>query len=480
MSDLKNKTAQGLAWGGFFSVIQQLTGLILGIVIARILDPSDYGMVGMLSIFIAFASILQESGFVFVLTNRKGIDKGEYSTIFWFNVLMSFTLYIVFFFSAPLLGVFFKNEQIVPLSRYVFLGFFISSFGVIQSAVLFKRMQVKERGIATFVGSITAGIFGVILAKNGFAYWGLATQGLVSTTLSTALLWFYSPFRPSCFFDTKFLRSVLPDGIRFAVPNIVSTISGNIYSVLLGRYYTISDVGYFNQATKFNTYGYSLTLGMLRNVSQPMFVQIQNDHGGVLNAFRKLVRFTAFVSFPSMLVLSFVAPELIYVFLSPKWLYAAYILKIIGIGGAFTALNTLFTYYIISQKQSSLYMWLGVCNSILRIFLAVIASFWGVMSLAYVCATYDVLIIIVYYGITKKSLDYSLKMLASDILPLLSISILIIVFIHFVTIGIVNIYLLLFLKITIFIVLFLLSMYLIHFDIYLDAIDIIKRKINNW
>lgn len=477
MSEIKNKTAKGLAWGGIISLLQQVLGLVFSITIARILSPSDYGMVGLLSIFTAMATVLQESGFVFVLTNRPSISKSEYSSVFWFNVSMSFAVYLILYASAPLLASYYGKEELVSLSRYVFLGFFISSFGIIQSAYLYRQMKVKEKGVAIIISILFSGIIGIILAKQGYAYWGLASQGLFSSLISTIILWLYSPFRPLLTLDSKFLKQLLPDGIKFALPNFVSVISANIYSVILGKLYTVVDVGFYSQGNKLNTYGYSTTLGMLRNVSQPMLIQVRNDREATLHAFRKLVRFTAFVSFPTMFSLALVAPELIEIVLTPKWLPSAYLLRILCAGGAFTALSTLFTYYIVSQNKSSLYMWLGVGHSLVSIVMAVIASFGGVVSLAYACSAFNVLGVVVYYLTTKKMLGYSLKMLASDIFPILSVAFAIIIGTYLLTSGIENIYYLILAKITIVCILFVFTMQLMHFDIYMEIKEIVKTKL---
>lgn len=479
-SDLKNKTAKGLAWGGLFSMLHQLSSICLGLYIARLLSPSDYGMVGMLAIFSSLAIVIQESGFVFVLTNRAGINKIEYSTVFWFNISMSFIIYVVFFLAAPALGYYFKNSNIIPLSRYIFLGFFISSFGVIQSAVLFKEMKVKERGIASFVGGILAGVVGVILALNGFEYWGLATQSLVSTLVSTCILWYYSPFRPSFVVDFGLLREILPDGIRFAVPNFISVISGEIYSLILGRYYTVRDVGFYSQARKLETFGYSFTLGMIRNVSQPMLVQVANDKEQQLNAFRKLFRFTALLSLPIMLALGLIAPELVSVLLTPKWYYSGLLLRILCVGGAFVSLSTLATYYFISANKSSLYMWVGVINSIVTIVLAVISSFWGIVPLACTCAVLDVMAFVIYYVIVYRYLNYSFRMIAADLFPVMFSVIGVIIFVYIITLPIHTVFILLLARSVLTLILFIVVMNLWHYDVFEETkvkmLDRIKRS----
>ena len=253
-----------------------------------------------------------------------------------------------------------------------------------------------------------------LMAINGFQYWGIATQGLVSTFIGTIIIWFYSPFRPKLVFDVKFLRVVLPDGMRFAFSNILSVFAQNIYSIILGKFYTVKDVGYYSQAGKFNTYGYSFIMSMVRNVSQPMLVQLRDNPSESLGAFRKLIRFTAFVSFPTMIGLSIVAPELIPLLLTDKWLNSAYILSILCIGGAFTSMASLFSYLFVSMNKSSLYMWIGILVSFLQISLAIVASFAGIYSLAIVCALLEIFGFLLNFYYSRRMISYNLRMVMED------------------------------------------------------------------
>ena len=480
MSDLKNKTAKGLAWGGIFTLLQQAIGVFFAIFLARLLSPSDYGMVGMLSIFSALASLLQDAGFVIVLTNRKGIVKSEYSTVFWFNVIMSLIIYIFFYVSAPLIGSYFNKEQIVPLSRYVFLGFFFSSFGVIQSAVLYKQMSVKEKGIGTLTGIILSGILGIILAINGFAYWGLATQGLFSTIVTTSIMWFYSPFRPSFVLDYKFLCSILPEGLKMILPNLAVTISDNVYSLILGRLYSVKDVGFFSQASRYNTLGYSITLGMIRNVSQPMLVQIKDDKEEFIRAFRKLFRFAALLSIPVMFILALLAPELISFILSSKWYFAGFLLRIMCIGGAFVVFTSLASYLFISLNKSSLYMWLGTVSSLTNIIFAILASIWGVVSLAISVSFLSFFTFVVYFYYVHNLIGYSCKMILNDLIPVLLPTISVVSFVYFTTAQFENILLLLITRIILSISLFLVIMNFLKYDVFEEAKVIIFAKLKSF
>ena len=194
---LKEKTAKGLFWGGFSNGIQQLLTLVFGIFLGRLLTPSDYGMVGMLSIFSLIASSIQESGFTAALVTRKEVTHKDYNAVFWFNISISLCLYLVLFLCAPLIADFYKTPELKSLARYAFTGFVIASLGISHSAYLQRNLMIKQRSLSMVIGVTISGIAGVTLAYLGFSYWGYATQGIVYVAVNTACNWYFSSWRPT-------------------------------------------------------------------------------------------------------------------------------------------------------------------------------------------------------------------------------------------------------------------------------------------
>ena len=194
---LKEKTAKGLFWGGVNNGVQQLLGLAFGIILGRLLDPSDYGMTAMLAVFSVIANELQSSGFKTGLVNLEKPQHEDYNAVFWFNILAGAVIYVILWFSAPLIADFYGQPALIPLSRYMFLGFVFSSFGIAQSAYLTKQMQIKRIAQCGMTATLSSSIMGVILAALGFGYWALATQYLMYIAVNTLLLWWFSPWRPT-------------------------------------------------------------------------------------------------------------------------------------------------------------------------------------------------------------------------------------------------------------------------------------------
>ena len=204
---LKEKTAKGLFWGGMNNGVQQLLGLAFGIILGRLLDPSDYGMTAMLAVFSVIANELQSSGFKTGLINLKAPTHNDYNAVFWFNILAGAAIYVVLWFCAPLIADYYHQPKLIPLSRYVFLGFVFSSFGMAQSAYLTKQMQIKQIAQCGMTATLSSSIVSVVLAALGFGYWALATQYLMYIAVNTILLWFFSPWRPSYFLPRQASRA---------------------------------------------------------------------------------------------------------------------------------------------------------------------------------------------------------------------------------------------------------------------------------
>ena len=268
MESLKEKTAKGLFWGGMNNGVQQLLGLAFGIILGRLLDPSDYGMTAMLAVFSVIANELQSSGFKTGLINLKSPTHDDYNAVFWFNILAGIAIYAVLFFSAPLIADYYHQPKLIPLSRYVFLGFVFSSFGMAQSAYLTKQMQIKQIAQCGMTATLTSSIVSVILAALGFGYWALATQYLLYIAINTLLLWYFSPWRPTLhstfhiphstfhiLHSTLFtpLKKIFPFSVRIMLSAIFTQLNNNIMNLLLGRYYGETNTGHYNQAYQWSS-----------------------------------------------------------------------------------------------------------------------------------------------------------------------------------------------------------------------------------
>ena len=473
---LKQKTAKGLFWGLVNNGTQQLLNLLFGIFLARLLTPADYGMVGMLSVFSFVASSLQESGFTSALANKKDVKHEDYNAVFWFSISMSFLLYWLLFFSAPLIAGFYGKPELIPLGRYSFLGFFVSSMGIAPSAYLFRNMLVRQRARASVVGLFCSGIVGILLAYCGYSYWGIATQTLVYISMMTLLVWIACPWHPTIKIDFSPLKQMIGFGSRLLFTNVFNHINNNLFSIVLGRFYTEKEVGQFNQANKWNYMGHSLISGMVGSVAQPMFAQIREDDDRQVRAFRKMLRFTSFISFPAMFGLSLVAPELITIAITDKWIVSAHILQILAINGAFIPVITLYTQLLISKGKSNVYMWNTIAIGIIQLLLLLILYPYGIFAMVTIYATVNILWLFVWHYFVWKEIRIPLYMVLKDILPFACISLFVMAITYVATSSLQNIYLLALSKIALAAFLYILIMLLFGSVTFKECLSYILSK----
>lgn len=440
-SSLKEKTAKGLFWGGLSNGLQQVLNLVFGIFLGRLLDRSDYGMVGLLTIFSAVAAALQEGGFISALTNRKNAMHRDYNAVFWFSLLCSVTFYIILFLCAPLIARFFGIAELVPLSRVLFLGFVISSLSIAPRAYLFKNLKIRETTIISLTALSVSGVVGITLAANGFAYWGLAFQSLSFVTMVTLLNFYFSRWRPSLHIDFRPIREMIGFSSKLIVTNVFTILNNNLFSVVLGKFYSPKEVGDFTQANKWNGMGHTLITNMINGIAQPVFTSIADDRERQLNVFRKLLRFTAFVSFPAMFGLSLVSKELIVITITEKWLSSAAILQLLCVWGAFIPITSLFSNLVISRGHSSVYMWNTICLSLLQLVAACAMYPFGLEWMLRVFVAIHIGWLFVWLWFVHREIGLTLKHLLKDISPYLLLSALLTVSAHYLTRSIGNLYL---------------------------------------
>lgn len=418
MSTLKEKTAQGLLWGGLNSGIQQLVGLAFGIILGRLLSPSDYGMMAMISIFSLVATALQDSGFRTALTNIEHPKHEDYNSVFWFNIIMASSLYVILFLAAPLIGEYYHTPRVVPLCRYAFLSIVIASFGTAQSAYLFKHLRAKQQAEAGALAVILSSLTGVGMAFAGMAYWSLATQGLVYVGINTLLQWHFSPWRPSIHGITFApVRRMFRFSCKILATTIMTHVNNNVLNILLGHYFTPRDTGNYNQAYQWNTKCYSLVQSMVAQVAQPVLVSLNGEEGRQKDVFRKMMRFTAFITFPLLFGFGLVAKEFIVIAIGEKWLASAQLIQILCISGATMPLSTLFSNMIISKGRSGTFFWCTFTLGLVQIATMVLIWPMGIRSMVIAYTILNTSWLLVWLFFVRRLIGYDYWMFFCDVMP---------------------------------------------------------------
>ena len=447
--NLKQTVAKGMLWGGLSNTVCQLLSLVFGVYLARVLTPDDYGPIGMLAIFTAIAGSLQDSGFVAAIANRKTATHDDYNAVFWFNIIISLLMYAVLYFCAPLIAAFFNQPILVNLSRYNFLGFVVAAFGIAPSAYLFRELKVKEKSISLILAISISGITGIALALNGYSYWGIATQSIVYVLVRSIVCWYFTPWHPSFRINFAPLKYLFAFSYRLLITNLFQRFNWNIFSFILGKYYTRSDVGNYTKSAEWFNMGGEVVNGMVNAVAQPALAKVVDDNERQLRVFRKMLRFTAFVSFPLMLGLSLVSKELIVVVITEKWIESAHMLQVLAIWGAFMPLQSMFTNLLVSRGKAAVFMWCTIIQGVLTLALLLLLHPYGIRNMIIAYCIFNALWLFVWHYFAEKEIRIKLQMFLIDTLPYLLMATGVMVATYHLTKPIDNIYILLVARIAI-------------------------------
>ncbi len=474
--NLKEKTAQGLFWSFLSSGGMQLLNLIIGIFLARLLSPGEYGIVGMLAIFTLLANNLQESGFGVALVNIKDIKHNDYNAVFWFNVGMSVLLYVILFFSAPLIASFFHQPCLIPLSRFVFLGFIIASLCISPNAMLVRGLKMKEKAITSLSALVVSGTVAVILAIKGFSYWSLATQQILYNVVICFGRFYYTRWYPTFKVDFTPVKQMFSFSYKVLITAVLTTINNNVLTVIFGRLFPAQAVGNFTQANKWNTMANQMVTNTMAQVAQPVFTQVTDDNERQRRVFGKMLRFTAFLSFPALFGLALVAPQVILLAIGDKWIDSIPLLQILCISGAFIPLYTVYQNLFLSQGKSGTYMWLTIGQIAIMLTAVLACHSLGIKAMVIAFACINILWLLAWQVFANRLIGYCFFSMFRDLLPFMLIALAVMVVTYFVTLHISNMLMLLVARVLIAASLYFITMKLLRARILEDCIEFIRSK----
>lgn len=474
--NLKEKTAQGLFWGFLSSGGMQLLNLIIGIFLARLLSPGEYGIVGMLAIFTLLANNLQESGFGVALVNVKDITHNDYNSVFWFNTAMSLLLYLILFLCAPLIAAFFHQPCLVSLSRFIFLGIIFAAVGISPNAMLVRSLKMKEKAITSLSALVISGTVGVIMAFKGFSYWSLATQQVLYNVVICIGRFYYTRWCPTFKVDFTPVKKMFSFSYKVLITAVLTTINNNVLTVIFGRLFPAQAVGNFTQANKWNTMANQLITNTVAQVAQPVLTRVTDDNERQRRIFGKMLRFTAFLSFPALFGLALVAPQVILLAIGDKWVNSIPLLQILCISGAFIPLYTIYQNLFLSQGKSGTYMWLTI-GQILLLLVAVLACHsMGIKAMVLAFACINILWLLAWQVFAYRLIGYRFMTMLRDLLPFMLIALAVMVLTYFVTLYITNMWMLLAARLLVAVALYVMVMKLLRARILEECIEFIRNK----
>lgn len=360
-TDMKLRTARTIKWNLIDKVSSQVLYAVTGIVLANVLSQEDFGLVGAVLVFQAFASLFVDSGFSYALIQRKRPTRLDYSSVLWFNIAVAVIIYLILFAGAPLIARWFQgDERLIPLSRVMFLSFIINASAIVQTNRLMKRMNVKMIAVSNTVGLVASAAVGILLALRGYGAWAIVWQTLTLNTVKSAILWCTSRWYPLLRFSWRSLRSFFNVGAGVAVSSFLNTVFLNIYSFIIGNQVGLRALGYYTQADKWSKMGIMSLSQILTSSFLPVLSQFQDDRERFGRAIMKMNRFTAYVMFPAVGMLMAMATPLFHLLFGVKWDPSIVLFQILLLRGIFTVLSSLYNNYILALGRSKTLVWLEV------------------------------------------------------------------------------------------------------------------------
>ena len=395
---------------------------MVGLVLARLLTPSEYGIMAILTIFIAVSNSIVDSGFSNALIRKTDAKRVDYNTVFLFNLVVSGLLYVVLFFAAPPISVFFKEPLLVEVMRVIGWVLVINALGIIPRTLFVKDVNFKTQTKVSLIASISSGVLGIGMALAGMGVWSLVGQQLSRQLLNTLFLWIYSTWRPIWEFSVQSFRELFGFGSKLLLSGLLDTVFKEIYSLVIGRCYTSAQLGQYTRASQFNQIFSSNLTTVIQRVSYPVLSSIQDESDRLRDAYRKVIKSTMLVTFACMLGLAAVAKPLLIILIGEKWLPAVGFLQIICFSGMLYPLHAINLNILQVKGRSDLFLKLEIIKKIiavgplvLGVLLSIEYMLWGS-----VCTSLIAYFLNSYYS--ANLINYPTKEQIKDILPTFLVS----------------------------------------------------------
>ena len=419
---LKNKTVKGTLWSTLERFSVQGIQFVVMIIMARILTPEDYGLVGMLTIFIAVSQSLIDSGFSQALIRKQDRSEIDNSTVFYFNIAVGIILYLILFFVAPLIADFYNQPILIPITRAIGLSLIFNSLVVVQRALLTIQLDFKTQAKASLAGAVISGVIGIWMAYVGFGVWAIVWQQLINLAVITILLWILSHWKPIWAYSWKSFKDLFNFGSKLLASGLLDTLYRNLYLIVIGKVFKASDLGYYTRAHQFTDFASSNVTGIFQRVTYPVLCTIQDDDMRLADVYRRLLKTSAFLIFPLMLGLGAVAKPMVISFLTEKWLFSATLIQIICFSQMWYPVHAINLNLLQVKGRSDLFLRLEIIKKILGVTMLCVTLPFGLIAMCWGMLANSIISLIINTHYTGKLIHLGILTQMCDLLPILLLS----------------------------------------------------------
>lgn len=416
---LRKTAISGLVWTFAQQFGTQGIQFFVSIIMARLLMPEEFGLIGMISVFMAVGSSLMDSGLTQSLIRTENPDQEDYSTVFFFNLAGSIIIYFILFFTAPLIASFFNQPILVDILRLYCFSFVIKAFSAVQLTRLTKVMDFKTQMTVAIPSLIASGILGVFLAYHDYGVWSLVWMTLFQALLNTIQLWWKTGWKPSLIFNMEKFKYHFQFGYKLTLSGLLDTIFKNIYQIIIGKYFLAAQVGFYTKANSLKQLPVSNISRALNKVTYPLFASIKNDDIRLKNVYRQIIQMVVFVIAPTLIIIGVLAEPLFRFLFTEKWLPAVPYFQILCLAGILYPINSYNLNVLKVKGRSDLFLRLEVIKKIL---ITVIISFtiqFGIEGLIWGQLFTSIIVLFINTYYTGKFIQYNIVQQARDILPII-------------------------------------------------------------
>lgn len=422
--NLKKKTIMGLFWSFSDLILNQGIQFIIQIFLARLLLPEQFGLIGMITVFIAISNSIIDSGFTNALVREDNPSQIDYSTVFYFNLATSIVLYFLLYILAPSISIFFGQYELKSILRVLALTLIINSFGLIQRTILVRKINFKVQMNINVFSSIFSGVIAIFLAYKGFGVWSLVFRTLIMQAIQSIMLSLTNRWKPSLVFSIDSFKKLFGFGWKLLVSGLINTTYNNLYYLVIGKFYSAIDLGYYTNAQKLRDVACISTSTAFQKVTYPVLSNIKNENTRLKNIYRKMIINCVYVNFPLMIGLAVVAKPLILLLFGVKWEKSVIYFQILCLAGMLYPLDSINLNILQVKGRSDLFLKLEIIKKVINtLFILIPIIFgWGILGLIWMMVIDAVISFIINSSYSKKIIDYSVLDQVKDIYLIFIIS----------------------------------------------------------
>ncbi len=416
---LKHKTISGVVWSFAEAVLIKGLSFIAMLLLARWLGPADFGLIGMIAVFIAIGRSLVDSGMSLSLIRTADADDSDFSTVFYMNMVMSLLVYAILFFAAPYIADFYEQEILIEIIRVYCLSFIVSAFSAVQLAILNKEMKFKRLVLLTAPSTVIGVIVGLTLGYYEYGVWSIVAMLLTTQVVLSLLLWINSNWKPSLNYSKERFVYHYTFGYKIMLSGLLNTIFDNSYNIIIGKYFPVETLGFYERAKRFNDYPSVTITGIVRKVTYPMLAQLQNDVPRLSKIYRKMIRVAFFIVAPFMLGGAAIAKPLFELILGPSWLTAVPFFQILSLAAILYPIHAFNVNILQVFGRSDWFLKLEVIKKILMAISILVGFQFGIMGLIWSSVFSSFLSLLINTHYSSRLIEYSTKNQLLDMLPIL-------------------------------------------------------------